>query len=521
MVTMSMRKDVNAIFTAVPPVQSLILSANKLSPGLLSTVGNVIFTANASGESGNYEYKFWLKNNTTGIWTVVQNYGASNTWSWAPAAAGSYTIEVYARNARSLVPYDATSAVNFDISAVPPAASVSLTANKPTPGVLGSIGTVTFTALASGGSGTYEYKFWIKDNITNIWIVAQNYSSNKIWNWTPAAAASYTVQVYARNAGSASAVEARGSVIFDITAVPPASTVTLAANKLSPQFLAGAGTITLTANASGGSGTYEYKFWIKDSITNIWTMVQDYGVGNIWNWTPAAVGSYSIQVYARNSGSGSAVEARGSITFDIISIQPASSVALMANKTSPRVLASAGTVTFTANAAGGSGTYEYKFWIKDSITNAWTVVKDYGAGNTWTWTPTAAASYTIQVYARNAGSTSAVEARGSVTFDITSVQPASSVTLTASKASPQTLAGAGTITFTANASGGSGTYEYKFWIKDNITNTWSVVQAYSALNTWSWTPAAAATYTIQVHARNAGSASSMETNSGMTFVITN
>ncbi len=95
------------------------------------------------------------------------------------------------------------------------------------------------------------------------------------------------------------------------------------------------------------------------------------------------------------------------------------------------------------------------------------------------------------------------------------------VTLIADKISPQVLASAGTITFTANAAGGSGSYEYRFYLKDNITNAWSLVRDYNTTNTWAWTPGAAASYTIQVQARNVGSTAAYEVNTGLTFVITN
>jgi len=47
-------------------------------------------------------YQFWLLP-PGGAWSVVQAYGSSNTWSWSTGglAAGTYMLDVYARDASS------------------------------------------------------------------------------------------------------------------------------------------------------------------------------------------------------------------------------------------------------------------------------------------------------------------------------------------------------------------------------------------------------------------------------------
>lgn len=76
----------------------------------------------------------------------------------------------------------------------------------------------------------------------------------------------------------------------------------------------------------------------------------------------------------------------------------------------------------------------------------------------------------------------------------------SGVTLTPDLASTQPV---GTpITFTAAGQGGSGTYEYRFWI--NSGSGYAIVQDYSSLSTFVWTPAITGAYDILVDVRNAG-----------------
>ena len=497
MVTMDEAKDVTVSFTAIP-VSSVILIPNTASPATLGT-GGVTFTAQASGGSGNYEYQFRYKEKT-GAWITTQTYSQANTWIWTPDKIGSYYVVVMVRNAgRTTAGYDAYQMISYSVVA-DPVSSVSLSADKTSPGFLSSIGTVTFTAVANGGSGTYEYQFRVKDDATGIWSTVQSYSTGNTWVWTPTTVGDFTIQVMARNAGVTSGYDVYKSMTFSITPDPitaePVSSVTLTSSKPSPT-ISGSGIVTFTAQASGGSGNYEYQFRIKDNATGTWTTVQNFSSNNTWDWTPATIGDYTIQLMARNAG-GTGYDAYKTMAFSVIAA-PASSVTLTSSKPTPMVSGS-GTVTFTAQANGGSGNYEYQFRVKDNATGTWATVQSFSGDNTWDWTPTTMGGYTIQLMARNAGRTG-YDAYKTMTVSVVAA-PVSSVTVTSSRPSPVS-AGSGIVTFSALASGGSGIYEYQFRVKDP-SGVWTTTKVFSAANTWDWMPTAAGSYTIQVMARNAG-----------------
>jgi hypothetical protein len=65
----------------------------------------VAFTAAATPVPGSYEYRFWRLSG--GVWTVVQDYSASDTWNWTNPAEGSYQISVWARSAGSSLDQEA------------------------------------------------------------------------------------------------------------------------------------------------------------------------------------------------------------------------------------------------------------------------------------------------------------------------------------------------------------------------------------------------------------------------------
>jgi len=284
-------------------VTGATLSPSIASPQMIGN-NNIIFTAGGIGGSGTYEYLFWLK--TSGVWNIVQNYSATNTWTWNTngVAAGSYDVLVYVRNAGSSAPYEALSSLTYALITSLPATGATISSNLATPQVVGS--SITFTADGVGGTGTYEYKFWLKAN--GVWTMVQNYSTVNTWTWntTGASVGTYGVQVYVRNTESSAKYEATKTMSYVLSA-SPATGATLISNIASPQT-AGAG-VTFTAGGIGGSGNYEYKFWIK--ANGVWIVVQDYSTTNTYTWDTTGLipGTYRPQVYVRNVGSTAKYEA--------------------------------------------------------------------------------------------------------------------------------------------------------------------------------------------------------------------
>jgi hypothetical protein len=298
---------------------SVELTATMTSPVMAATAGNVTFIPQATGGSGRYVYKFWLKGPSTGdTWKMVQNYSTSASYSWTPKVAGSYAIWVCARDALSSFGSEASAWMPFDVLENPPVASVEIAADKTSPALLATVGRVLFTAHAAGGSGNYEYKFWLKGPTTgNDWKVVQDYGISDSVTWTPTQAGHYVVWLYARNTGSPASREAGTWMFFDVVDKQPVRSVRLTSDKTSPVPPAVDG-ITFTAHAAGGSGKYEYEFWLKGPSTeNSWEVVQDYGISNAFLWTPVKAGDYSIAVYARNTGSPAGYEAIAGVAFDI------------------------------------------------------------------------------------------------------------------------------------------------------------------------------------------------------------
>jgi hypothetical protein len=77
------------------PVSILSLSPNVASPAPAGTA--ITWTALASGGVAPLQFEFWRYNYATGVWSVVQPYSPTNTYTWTPAPgdAGTYIIGVW------------------------------------------------------------------------------------------------------------------------------------------------------------------------------------------------------------------------------------------------------------------------------------------------------------------------------------------------------------------------------------------------------------------------------------------
>jgi hypothetical protein len=300
--------------------------------------------------------------------------------------------------------------------------------------------------------------------------------------------------------------------------VVPLSLTNLMANLSSPRVLGTS--VIFAAAASGGVPPYQYKFLVSDGTVT--TVARNWSTGNTFTWQPSAAKStYTITAWARNSTStADAAENTASVrTMPFVITASASQITLTSMTASPLSPQTLGTpVAFTATAAGGSSSYQYKWLISDGTTTS--VGQAWSSTSTFSWNPAAAGSnYTVTVWVRAANSAADAPdsdaAIGNIAFTIvraassgstgssSSVPGALSVTsLTSSLDSPQEPGTA--ITFAAVAAGGAAPYQFRWLVSDGTT--WKVMQNWSGGTTFTWRPQVMNTnYSVRVQARNAGS----------------
>jgi hypothetical protein len=276
--------------------------------------------------------------------------------------------------------------------------------------------------------------------------------------------------------------------------------VTLTPDKASPQAVGAP--VTFTAAASGGTGPYEYRFYVNDGSGSGFVLQGPYSTVNTLVWSPLAVGHYDIFVEARKAGSSSFRDCYNSIYYyEVKAALPPTGVTLSPNLASPQ---QPGTpVTFTAAASGGSGGYEYRFYVNDGSGSGFVLQAPYSTASTFVWTPAAAGAYDIFVEARSAGSQVFRDVYAALfAYQVQGAIPPTGVTVTPNLASPQAAGTA--ITFTAAATGANGPCEYRFYVNDGSGAGYLLKRDYSTANSFTWTPAAPGHFDVFVETRLAG-----------------
>jgi hypothetical protein len=298
-------------FTIYSP-SARMLSFSASPAGDVTPGATITFTATARSFprfGGVPTYKFWLYDVTSGVWRVLRDYTADNTFSWvtSSADAGRYVAQVWVR-AGSAQFDDWRSTEPFSVLSASPVvrgiqSNVGFSVQRGTP--------LTFTALAGGGTSPLEYEFWRYDwppgAAGGTWTLVQPYGGSNRYNWTPLDAdlGIHMIQVWVRQTGSSASYEAFGSTdYFRITPLPPPYAAGLSRDVIqgnSLQFTAYA-----YADSGGTPGSFEYRFFLYNAATNTRTIVQDYSTNNKWTWTPvypADAGYHQVEVWVRNVGS--------------------------------------------------------------------------------------------------------------------------------------------------------------------------------------------------------------------------
>jgi hypothetical protein len=439
--------------------------------------------------------------------------GASNwSYKWTPPLDGSYTIRTRATDKTGNIELPGT---GINVAVTVPITARNLAPNLPAaaPGQ-----TVTWTAAASGGNGHYKYQFLRKGPDTaGTYALVQDWGNSNSWNWkigsSSVGANSILVNVvdssvttttvgviHIKGKSSKSKVYTVGTgtvTAITVSSITPSKTSAVAGD-----------TVTWTASASGGSGSYMYEFMRMGPDTGgTYVVAKAYGTSNTWAWTTtsAMAGSNTIMVYVKNSdGTGEVSSTAPAYTVSPATVNPA----IVVNSLVPSVAspATAGaSVTWTASATGGSGTLQYQFSRTGPDTGgSYVVAQGWGSASSWKWATTSsmAGTNTIMVSVRNSDGSGTVSK--SVTYTIAQTVTAITIgSITPSISSPDTVGTS--VTWTASATGGSGAYQYQFSRTGPGTGGTAVVaQAWGTSNKWTWTPtsAMAGTNTIMVSVRN-------------------
>jgi subtilisin family serine protease len=228
------------------------------------------------------------------------------------------------------------------------------------------------------------------------------------------------------------------------------SRFTVGANITGPTSITAGGTYTWQANATGGNGTYTYSWQYRVQGSSTWTTV---GTAASYARTVAVTDAdFELQVTVTSAGL-TATDPSHLVDVGI----PAPQVII----TGPSAIGTAGSYTWQASASGGDGTYTYSWQYRPQGGTTWTTV---GTGASYTRSVALSdADFELQVTVTSGGQT----ATDTHAVDIGAL----AVTITG----PFLIYSSRIGTWTANPTGGDGTYTYQWQYRLSTSTTWTNV----------------------------------------------
>ena len=416
-------------------------------------------------------------------------------------------------------------------------------------------GTPLRFAVDPDSSVPLEFKFIRYQVSTGRWIVIQDYSFRPVWSWTPTIGDldDYYLQVWVRARGSTNAYDTWGSLGPFTIGLSLASIVSLTSNASSP--IAPGTTITWTAAAHGGMLRLEYQFIKYSSARARWEIVRDWSPDPVWaqTTTPVDEGD-NLVIVAVKSWGGDNLEAvqeahavvqppaesyvlatsppsedlpRGqqvlfnSRTYGYVEAVAADDLDITASRALPDTYLSA-SMRGPDGGLPGVGLYEnaegryadsvaripaldlYMTTVSPCstrVTRKFRVFElEYDGGRT-----AARVAADIEQVCADARATIFVAVRINSTLPLFNMFPVTSN-------APSTVGPGTSITWTADASSGTGPVEYRFLRYSAEGNSWTIVRDWSTDRRFTWTPSTRdyGAHLVQVWARTLGSAVAYE-----------
>ncbi len=243
--------------------------------------------------------------------------------------------------------------------------------------------------------------------------------------------------------------------------------------------------ITVNAEASGGSGAYEYAVSCEQVSTGKKTELQSFGSNQRISYTPVEAGLYHFIVQTRDTKTETV--SRLGLTLQVYDkLQNTSTL-------SDTTIIQRQSVKVNGSAVGGAGGEQYAFYCRKASSNGWLTIRDYSSVSTVEYTPVAATEYDFMVRVR--------DRRGRVAEKLLKLTVNKPLT-NRSRIGSTTVAYGEPLQLRGAAVGGTGDYQYAYYCRRVGSKGWYIIKLYSEDTAASYTPAFADDYEVIVRVKD-------------------
>ena len=370
-------KTASRVFT-VKVVSDTLVNNSKVASNTI-TLGNTInITGAATGGTAPYTYSYFFKKESQSDWTTKASNTTATSVTVKPGSAVKYNIKVVVTDKnRKTATKTFTVTVNpATLSNTSKVASTTITLGK----------TINITGAASGGTAPYTFSYYYKKDSASTWSTKVANTTSTSVTVKPGSAVKYNIKVVVVDNTGASATKTMNVTVNNAALANNSKVASTSINLGSA--------IKITGAASGGTSPYKYSYYFKKASASSWTTKTANTTSTSVTVTPGSAVDYNIKVVVTDNA-GKTAEKTFTVKVNQSSFANTSSL-------SASSITLGKTVTLKGSATGGSGSYSYTYYFKQSQNTSWTRKGDeYGSATSVTLTPSAKKNYDIKICVRD------------------------------------------------------------------------------------------------------------------------
>ena len=441
------------------PCDGTFTSFAELSSSEITLGKTVDITCDAIGGTAPYEFAFYYKYSTDSNYKTLQGYSSSSKANFKPHEEGTYSIVVKVKDGEGNV-------LRKEMPLTVKAVLKNNTGISATSIILGE--SVTITGGATGGAAPYQYSYFYKKSTDSKYTTLKNYSSKKVFEFTPEEAGTYTVVSKVKD--SEGTVSRKEFTVY-VSDLENNSSIS------SDSIVLG-NSITVKGEGAGGETPYKFSYYYKKTTDKSYKTLKYNTTVSEVSFKPESAGSYYIVVKV--------IDSKGTVVRKQFTLTVRETLKNNSYISEEEIVLGK-TVTITGEATGGTEPYQYAFYYKNTMESSYKTLQAYSSESTATFKPKADGTYSIVVKVKDSdGTVSRKEMTLTVKRALKNDTGISSSSIKLGES----------VKVTGGAIGGTEPYQYSYFYKKSTDSTYTTLKGYSSKNVVYFKPEEAGTYTF-------------------------
>lgn len=266
-----------------------LINQSKINTDSITLGESVNLQAFAEGGTGDYAYAFYAKSSDAESWEQLTDFTSDNSFGYTPDQIGTYNLCIVVKDS-SGQEEESYFTLTVEQPAVPPIVNTS-TINTDTI-TLGE--NMTLTGSAEGGTGDFTYAFYAKSSRSSNWQTLSDFGRNTTIQCSFPNIGTYDIRITAKDSSGETS-----DIDFVVTVQNPATDPVVNTSYISEDDIMLGESITIVAQAEGGSNKFRYTITISDADgteESISSSSED-----SFTYTPDHKGTYNICIIATDS----------------------------------------------------------------------------------------------------------------------------------------------------------------------------------------------------------------------------